>query len=108
MSRAAKIFITSLPSALIPHIHTLKVSLHGSLAATGLGHMTPHAVLLGLMGEDPISVEVGRLGVIMDEVKAVGEVLLGVGGGGKRVKFDLKKDLVSKSGGTRAHVRHGI
>ena len=70
--------------------------------------MTPHAVLLGLMGEDPISVEVGRLGVIMDEVKAVGEVLLGVGGGGKRVKFDFKKDLVSKSGGTRAHVRHGI
>lgn len=57
--------------------------------------MTPHAVLLGLMGEDPLSVEVGRLGVIMNEVKAVGEVLLGVGKGGKRVKFDLKKDLVS-------------
>jgi len=57
--------------------------------------MTPHAVLLGLMGEDPVSVEVGRLGVIMEEVKAVGEVLLGVGKGGKRVKFDIKKDLVS-------------
>jgi hypothetical protein len=49
------------------------------------------------MGEDPVSVEVGRLGVVMDEVKAVGEVLLGVGEGGKRVKFDLKKDLVSPS-----------
>jgi hypothetical protein len=57
--------------------------------------MTPHAVLLGLMGEDPVSVEVGRLGVIMDEVKAVGEVLLGIGKGGQRVKFDLDKDLVS-------------
>jgi hypothetical protein len=56
--------------------------------------MTPHSVLLGLMGEDPVSVEVGRLGVIMDEVKAVGEVLLGVGRGGTRVKFDLDKDLV--------------
>ena len=97
ISRAAKIFITSLPTTLIPHIHTLKVSLHGSLAATGLGHMTPHAVLLGLMGEDPVSVEVGRLGVVMDEVKAVGEVLLGVGKGGKRVKFDINKDLVSPS-----------
>jgi hypothetical protein len=95
MNRAAKIFITSLPPTLIPHIHTLKVSLHGSLAATGLGHMTPHSVLLGLMGEDPVSVEVGRLGVVMDEVKAVGEVLLGVGEGGKRVKFDVNKDLVS-------------
>jgi len=97
MHRAAKIFITSLPATLIPHIHTLKVSLHGSLAATGLGHMTPHSVLLGLMGEDPVSVEVGRLGVVMDEVKAVGEVLLGVGNGGKRVKFDVIKDLVSLS-----------
>ena len=96
-NRAAKIFITSLPTTLIPHIHTLKVSLHGSLAATGLGHMTPHAVLLGLMGEDPVSVEVGRLGVVMDEVKAVGEVFLGVGKGGKRVKFDINKDLVSPS-----------
>lgn len=94
--RAAKIFILSIPPAMVPHIHALKVSLHGSLAATGLGHMTPHSVLLGLMGEDPESVEVGRLGVIMDEVKAVGEVFLGVGkdGKGKRVKFDLEKDLV--------------
>lgn len=55
--------------------------------------MTPHSVLLGLMGADPESVEVGRLGVVLDEVKAVGEVSLGVGGG-KRVKFDLDKDLV--------------
>ncbi|ORY23367.1 serine dehydratase alpha chain-domain-containing protein [Naematelia encephala] len=91
--RAAKIFTHSLPPTLTPHIHTLKVSLHGSLAATGLGHMTPHAVLLGLMGEDPESVQVGRLGVIMDEVKAVGEVALGLKDGSNRVKFDLERDL---------------
>jgi len=78
--------------------------------------MTPHSVLLGLMGEDPLSVEVGRLGVVMDEVKAVGEVLLGVGKGGKRVKFDLDRDLVSThptsmSGGRARWLiyrRHGI
>ncbi len=52
--------------------------------------MTPHAVLLGLMGEDPESVEVGRLGRIMDEVRDVGEVDLG----GVRVRFDLNRDLV--------------
>lgn len=52
--------------------------------------MTPHAVLLGLMGEDPESVEVGRLGRVMDEVKGVGEVDLGK----VRVKFDLNRDLV--------------
>lgn len=71
----------------------LKVSLHGSLAATGMGHMTPHAVLLGMMGEDPESVEVGRLSRVMDEVRAVGQLDLGMDGGHKRVKFDLEKDL---------------
>ena len=32
--------------------------------------MTPDATLLGLMGEDPETVEVGRLEKVMDEVKA--------------------------------------
>lgn len=94
---AAKIFITSLPAALTPHIHSIKISLHGSLAATGMGHMTPHSVLLGLMGEDPESVEVGRLGRVLDETKGIGQVVLGVEGGGRRVKLDLDKDLVSAS-----------
>ena len=55
--------------------------------------MTPHAVLLGLMGEDPESVEVGRLSRVMDEVKSVGEIGLG----SQRLKFDLIRDLVSFS-----------
>lgn len=92
---AAKIFTYSLPMPLTTHIHSLKVSLHGSLAATGMGHMTPHSVLLGLMGEDPESVQVGRLAKVMDEVGAVGEIELGLHEGSKRVKFDLKRDLVS-------------
>ena len=94
--RAARIFTHSLPAALIPHIHSLKVSLHGSLAATGMGHMTPHAILLGLMGEDPETVETSRLGKVLDEVKAVGEVELGFDGLKKRVKLDLDQDLVSE------------
>ena len=78
------------------HIHSLKISLHGSLAATGLGHMTPHAVLLGLMGEDPETVQVGRLARVMDEVRSVREIDLGT----SRVKFDLERDLVSRICGT--------
>lgn len=90
---AAKIFTYSLPPAMFDKIAHLKVSLHGSLAATGMGHMTPHAVLLGMMGEDPETVEVGRLSRVMDEVRAVGQLDLGLDGGHKRVKFDLEKDL---------------
>jgi hypothetical protein len=58
--------------------------------------MTPHATLLGLMGEDPETVEVGRLERVMDEVKDAGGLSLGFGHGKgtKRVKFDLDRDLV--------------
>lgn len=57
--------------------------------------MTPHSVLLGLMGEDPELVEVGRLERVMDDVRGVGEIELGLAGGGtRRVKFDLSRDLV--------------
>jgi hypothetical protein len=62
---AANVFIHSLPSILGAHGNSLKVSLHGLLAATGMGHMNPHAVLLGLMGEDPATVEVGRSGRVI-------------------------------------------
>jgi hypothetical protein len=62
--------------------------------------MTPHAVLLGLMGNDPESVEVGRLGRVWDEVKDVGEIVLGIDGDGvgRRVRFSLDRDLVSQHG----------
>lgn len=60
--------------------------------------MTPHSVLLGLMGESPETVQVGRLAKVMDEVGAVGEIELGLPDGTKRVKFDLKRDLVSSAG----------
>jgi L-serine dehydratase len=38
----------------------LEVRLYGSLALTGRGHATDRAVLLGLMGQDPETVEIDR------------------------------------------------
>ena len=60
-----------------------------------MGHMTPHSVLLGLMGEEPELVQVGRLAKVMEEVGAVGEIELGFSGTNKRVKLSLERDLVS-------------
>ena len=99
MYRAARIFLHSLPQSLYPHIHSLKVSLHGSLAATGMGHMTPHATLLGLMGHDPETIPVGRLEKVMDEVRSAAAFELGLPDGheGVRVKFELDRDLASRS-----------
>lgn len=52
--RAAKAFIESLPH--VPaRVHT---ELRGSLAATGRGHATDRAVILGLAGWDPLTVAI--------------------------------------------------
>ena len=42
-------------------IHRLHVSLHGSLAFTGVGHGTGRAVILGLTGESPDTVDPDRM-----------------------------------------------
>ncbi|MEK0422493.1 MAG: hypothetical protein RLZ95_403 [Bacteroidota bacterium] len=46
----------------------VKVLLYGSLAKTGKGHGTDMAVLMGLMGEDPISTDTS---LITDKIEAI-------------------------------------
>jgi L-serine dehydratase len=56
------------------HVAALKVSLHGSLAFTGIGHGTGRAVILGLVGEEPHSVDPDRMDEIISEVERSGRV----------------------------------
>ncbi|BBH70042.1 L-serine dehydratase [Actinoplanes sp. OR16] len=51
--RAARLFTRALPEP----PDTIRVELFGSLGATGHGHGTPRAVLLGLAGHDPETVD---------------------------------------------------
>ena len=46
----------------------VRAELFGSLGATGHGHGTPRAVLLGLEGESPRTVDVGAVGATMDRI----------------------------------------
>lgn len=55
-------------------VRHLKVSLHGSLAFTGIGHGTGRAVILGLMGEAPDSVDPDRMEEILETVERQGQV----------------------------------
>jgi L-serine dehydratase len=50
----------------------VQVRLHGSLALTGRGHATDRAVLLGLMGHDPETVDVDRMDAWVDAVRQDG------------------------------------
>ncbi|SMF69702.1 L-serine dehydratase [Xaviernesmea oryzae] len=73
------------------HVAALKVSLHGSLAFTGIGHGTGRAVILGLMGEEPASVDPDRMDAIIDEVERTGRV---TPPGHPPYEFQPKTDLI--------------
>ncbi|MGV1794977.1 L-serine ammonia-lyase [Rhizobium sp. A37_96] len=57
------------------HVDSIKVTLHGSLAHTGIGHGTGRAVILGLMGERPDSVDPDHMDGIIDEVERQGRIM---------------------------------
>jgi L-serine dehydratase len=52
----------------------IEVHLYGSLALTGRGHATDRAVLLGLMGHDPETVDIAQAGAWLDAVARTGEI----------------------------------
>ncbi|MBB3318894.1 L-serine dehydratase [Rhizobium sp. BK181] len=55
-------------------VASIKVSLHGSLAHTGIGHGTGRAVILGLMGEQPDSVDPDKMDGIISKVERSGRI----------------------------------
>jgi len=50
--------------------HRVQAELYGSLALTGLGHGTDRAILLGLSGESPESVDPGSVASLMHTIRA--------------------------------------
>ena len=60
--RAAKLFVLRLESqGILPLVRQLRCELYGSLGATGRGHGTDKAVILGLMGHDPDTVPIDSI-----------------------------------------------
>ncbi|MCR3722066.1 L-serine dehydratase [Prauserella flava] len=90
--RAAGRFVTALADdGLLTRTARVQVELFGSLAATGLGHSTDRAVLLGLAGQDPETVEPDRAAAVVTLVRQQGQLdLLGT----ERIGFEIDRDLV--------------
>lgn len=90
--RAAQQFIQQFVAA--PGIHEikrLKVDLYGSLAKTGKGHGTDIAVLLGLSGEDPVTIPVH---LIDDKIALIHATQTLNINGIQVVSFDPTNDLI--------------
>ncbi len=93
--RAARRFVVSLQErALLGRVAAVKVELYGSLAATGAGHATDHAVVMGLEGEHPETVVVERLAVRFCEVEKAAAVRLM---GEETVPFRPGRDIVFRA-----------
>ncbi len=90
--RAARRFVESLcDRGVRERVARVEVRLYGSLGATGRGHGTHRAVVLGLMGETPEAVDVDAIPARMAAIERDGELALS---GGAPIAFALGEDLV--------------
>ena len=75
----------------LSHITRIKAELFGSLGATGRGHESPKAVMLGLESVDPEFVEVDAIPARMHRIQSDGSLLLN---GEFGICFNEPRDLV--------------
>lgn len=75
----------------LPHVQRVQVLLYGSLAKTGKGHGTDIAVLMGLCGEDPVTVDVNAITPKVNQIAAQKKLVLNAK---QSVDFDIPADLV--------------
>ena len=90
--RAALRFMEEVAAAgRLDAVRRVQADLFGSLAMTGKGHATDRAILLGLTGEQPETVDPASVETLIADVRSSGSLeLLGRHG----VSFDEKRDLV--------------
>ncbi|MER5702502.1 L-serine ammonia-lyase [Micromonospora sp. NPDC002296] len=90
--RAARTFVAGLKAdGLLTTTARVRAELFGSLGATGHGHGSDRAVLLGLEGESPEAVDTDTVGPRVARIRAERRlVLLGV----QEIDFDPDRDLV--------------
>jgi len=75
--KAAGMFARGLrDDGLMPQVRTVRVSLYGSLGLTGPGHGSDKAVLLGLEGEQPATVDVDAVPARLEAIARRGTIRL--------------------------------
>lgn len=77
-------------STKIPRVTRLRIELFGSLGATGKGHGTDRALMLGLLGETPEAVEIDGIAARIEAIRSEKLITLV---GGQRIRFNPDKDL---------------
>ncbi|GAQ58651.1 L-serine ammonia-lyase [Streptomyces acidiscabies] len=90
--RAARMFARRLRSeGVLGSVASVRTELYGSLGATGHGHGTPKAVLLGLEGNSPRTVDVEGADERVEAIKSTGSLRLL---GEREIAFSFDDDLI--------------
>jgi L-serine dehydratase len=90
--RAAGRFARHLTAdGLLPKVARVRIELYGSLGATGTGHGTLGAVMLGLEGREPETVEPAVVQARVEEIRADKKLIVA---GTHTVDFDHTADIV--------------
>lgn len=90
--RAAHAFVQRLQrQGVLAQVARLRCQLFGSLGATGIGHASDRAVILGLAGHAPDTVDVNAVDALIAEVHHTQQLLLN---GEQRIVFDPATDLL--------------
>ena len=76
---------------LLGQVERVQVELFGSLALTGLGHATDRAVLLGLVGYEPASIDPAAIESTVAAIRASKKIELA---GVRTIAFDETSDLL--------------
>ncbi|NKF52440.1 L-serine ammonia-lyase [Shewanella sp. WXL01] len=89
--KAGKIFMQNVADqGLLDKVDELQAELFGSLGQTGKGHGTGKAVILGLMGEDPETVDTDKVDDILAQVSNDQQLTLA---SGDKVKFTKENGI---------------
>lgn len=90
--RAANLFVAALrEGGLLASVQRLRCALYGSLGATGKGHGSDKAVMLGLEGEQPDQIDPDCIAARLEQIRGQRTLQLA---GSHAVAFDEREDLL--------------
>ena len=94
--KAGKLFVDMLSAQqLLSQTTRVTVDIYGSLSLTGKGHHTDTAIIMGLAGESPDTVNIDSLPAFLADARARQRLLLALGE--HEIAFDEQEDLLFHS-----------
>jgi len=91
MRAACRFALRLAERGLLDRTDRVQVELYGSLALTGLGHGTDRAVLLGLAGNEPSTIDPAEIAPAIASIRESGRIPLA---GRHSIPFDETRDLI--------------